>query len=391
MDANQLKLDDKQYVANTYGRFDLVLTSGKGCEVIDSDGKTYLDFTSGIGVNSIGYCDESWTQAVSNQAKTLAHTSNLYYTEPCVKLAKTLCQKTGMKKVFFANSGAEANEGAIKTVRKYSFDKYGEGRSKIITLVNSFHGRTMATLTATGQDSFHNYFFPFVGDFDYAVANDMSSVKEKCDDTVCAIMIEMVQGEGGVIALDKDFVKQLEAFCHEKDIMLVVDEVQTGMGRTGTLLAYMQFDISPDVVTLAKGLGGGLPIGAVMFADSTQNTLTAGMHGSTFGANPIVCAGANAVLEKLSDEFIQAVSVKSQKLVNGLLKLKKVKTVDGLGLMLGIELEGDLEAKDVVAAAMSKGLLVLTAKHKVRLLPPLVVSEDEIDKALEIFAQILDN
>lgn len=388
MDANQLKIDDKQYVANTYGRFDLVLTSGSGCELTDSEGKKYLDFTSGIGVNSIGYCDETWISAVTNQANTLAHTSNLYYTEPCVKLAKTLCERTGMKKVFFANSGAEANEGAIKTVRKYSFDKYGEGRTKILTLVNSFHGRTMATLTATGQDSFHNYFFPFMPDFDYAIAN-MTIVKEKCDDSVCAIMIEMVQGEGGVIPLDKEFVKELAEFCKEKDIMLVVDEVQTGMGRTGSLLAYMKFGISPDVVTLAKGLGGGLPIGAVMFGDSTENTMTAGMHGSTFGANPIVCAGANAVMEKLSDEFIADVKVKSEKLVAGLLELQKVKSVDGLGLMLGIELEDGLEAKDIVAAAMNKGLLVLTAKHKVRLLPPLVVTEEEIDKALAIFKEIL--
>ncbi|MFI3141508.1 MAG: aspartate aminotransferase family protein [Clostridia bacterium] len=389
MDTKQLKIDDKNYVANTYGRFDLALVSGSGCTLTDSEGKTYLDFTSGIGVNSIGYCDESWVSAVSTQANTLAHTSNLYYTEPCVKLAKTLCERTNMKKVFFANSGAEANEGAIKTVRKYSFDKYGEGRTKILTLVNSFHGRTMATLTATGQDTFHNYFFPFLPDFDYAIANDMASIKEKCDDKVCAIMIEMVQGEGGVIPLDKDFVKELAEFCAEKDILLVVDEVQTGMGRTGSLLAYMQFDITPDVVTMAKGLGGGLPIGAVMFGEKTENTMSAGMHGSTFGANPIVCAGANAVLEKLTDEFIENVKTKSEKLVSELLKLEKVKSVDGLGLMLGIELTDGIEAKDVVAKAMQKGLLVLTAKHKVRLLPPLIVSDEQISEAIKILSEIL--
>ncbi|MBQ3048964.1 MAG: aspartate aminotransferase family protein [Oscillospiraceae bacterium] len=382
-----VELYDK-YVAHTYGRFALTAVSGSGVKCTDIDGKEYIDFTSGIGVNALGFCDEKWSEAVAEQSKKLNHTSNLYYTLPGGLLAKELCERSGMSCVFFGNSGAEANEGAIKAARAYSFKKYGEGRNKIISLVNSFHGRTVTTLAATGQDHFHQIFFPFTEGFEYATANDIDSVKALVDDSTCAVMMEMVQGEGGVIALDKDFVQAVRALCDEKDLILIVDEVQTGIGRTGKLFAYQNYDILPDVVSSAKGLGGGLPIGAVLMSEKTKDSLASGEHGSTFGANPICCAGGLAVLERLTDEFLAEVAAKGEYFRKKLLAMPKVVSVSGLGMMIGIQLEG-VAAKAVVAKCLEKGLMVLTAKDKVRLLPPLVIDYNDIDAGLEILENVL--
>ena len=284
---------DKQYVANTYARFPIELVSGKGALLKDSEGKEYIDLGSGIAVNAFGVADDEWLKAVTDQLSTLTHTSNLYFTEPCSTLAKMLCERTGMKKVFFSNSGAESNEGAIKCARKYSFMKYGEGRSKILTLNNSFHGRTVTTLAATGQDVFHNFFFPFTEGFGFIDANDPDALKMALEDcSVCALMMELIQGEGGVMPLEKSFVAEAEKLCREKDILLIIDEVQTGVGRTGSLFAFQQYGISPDIVTTAKGIGGGLPLGCVMFGEKTENVLVAGDHATTFGGNPVATAGA---------------------------------------------------------------------------------------------------
>ncbi len=385
METKTIKERDKTYIANTYQRYDLLLEKGKGA-LLYGEGKEYLDFGGGIAVNVFGAGDTEWVKAVNAQAKRLAHTSNLYYTEPSVELAELLCEKTKLSKVFFSNSGAEANECAIKAARKYSFDKYGKGRFEIITLKNSFHGRTMATLTATGQDSFHNYFFPFLEGFVYAEA-DLEDVKDKINSGTAAVMIELVQGEGGVLALNAKFVQALSKLCAEKDILLIVDEVQTGTGRTGTLYAYMQYGITPEILTTAKGLGGGLPIGATLFSDKTGEVLTSGTHGSTFGANLIASAGALCVIKRLDDAFLKSVKAKGEYLKKKLLKLGKVKSVSGLGLMLGIEIEGD--AKAAVKSAMEKGLLILTAKDKLRLLPPLNISYRLLDKGVEILKEVL--
>ena len=379
---------DQKYIIGTYARFPVSIVSGKGSEVYDENGKRYIDMGSGIAVNTFGLCDKAWQKAVAEQAATLQHVSNLYYTSPQARLAKMLCEKSGMKKVFFGNSGAEANEGAIKAARAYSFKKYGEGRNKIISLVNSFHGRTVTTLAATGQDHFHQIFFPFTEGFEYATANDIDSVKALVDDSTCAVMMEMVQGEGGVIALDKDFVQAVRALCDEKDLILIVDEVQTGIGRTGKLFAYQNYDILPDVVSSAKGLGGGLPIGAVLMSEKTKDSLASGEHGSTFGANPICCAGGLAVLERLTDEFLAEVAAKGEYFRKKLLAMPKVVSVSGLGMMIGIQLEG-AAAKAVVAKCLEKGLMVLTAKDKVRLLPPLVIDYEDIDAGLEILENVL--
>ena len=382
--------DTRQYLAATYGRNEIALKKGEGCTVWDEDGKRYLDFTSGIGVNSLGFCDALWAQAVSAQAHTLQHTSNLFYTQPGAQLAKTLCEATGMRKVFFANSGAEANEGAIKTARKYAHDRYGEKRWKILTLKNSFHGRTMATLSATGQEGFHQNFAPFPEGFSYVPANELGALEAALDESVCAVLLELIQGEGGVVPLEPAYVKAAAALCRERDVLLMVDEVQTGIGRTGTLLACEQYGIVPDVATLAKGLGGGLPIGAVLFGEKTQEVLGAGDHGSTFGANPVVCAGANAVLDRLTPSFLSDVRKKGEKLRAGLLELPRVTGVTGLGLMLGVSLEASMEAKAVLRSAAERGLLCLTAKARLRLLPPLVVSEEEIEAALSILRGVLE-
>ena len=380
------KLDDT-YVMHTYGRYNVAIDHGKGAICYDPAGKSYIDFTSGIGVNSLGFADEGWVAAVTAQLNKLQHISNLYYTEPCVLAAKLICEKSGMKKVFFGNSGAEANEGVIKAARKYSFQKYGEGRSKIVALENSFHGRTMAALSATGQNVYHNFFFPFVDGFVFAKANDTEDTISQLTDDVCAVMMELVQGEGGVMPLEKEYVQAVYAACQEKDILFIVDEVQTGVGRTGTFYSYQQFGIQPDLVSSAKGLGGGLPIGAVLFGEKTQDTLIPGDHGSTFGGNPVVCAGAVEVLNRMVENFLQNVTAQGRNTREEIEKMPHVTSVAGMGMMLGIEL--DIDVKPVVTALMENGLLVLTAKHKMRLLPPLNIAQTELEKGLSILKNTL--
>ncbi len=374
----------------TYGRYNVVLEQGENRTATDENGKTYLDFGSGIGTNSLGFCESDWVDAVTSQAKKLQHTSNYYYTEISALFAEKLMSLSKMSKVFFGNSGAEANECAIKIARKYSFDKYGNvGRNKIITLVNSFHGRTLATLSATGQDSFHNYFFPFVEGFEHALANNIDDLSAKIDDKTCAIMVEFIQGEGGVIALDKEFVDFIAKICEEKDILFIADEVQTGVGRTGKFLACEHYGVKPNVITLAKGLAGGLPIGACLADEKCETVLTAGTHGSTFGGNPICCAGGLSVLDKISqDNFLSEVSRKAEYLRNRLLSLDEVEELSGIGLMIGITLKTKT-ASDVCKAGLDEGLLLLTAKDKLRLLPPLTISLFEIEKGIDILKKIL--
>lgn len=391
MDSEKVIKRDNEYVLHTYNRSPIVLEKGHGLYAEGPEGQKYLDFTSGIGVNSLGYCDLAWAEAVSQQAHKLQHTSNLYYTAPCGKLAKKLCKRTGMSKVFFGNSGAEANEGAIKAARKYSVDHYGKDRYNVITLVNSFHGRTLATLTATGQDVFHKDFGPFPANFGYIPANDFDTFKAAVDDSVCAVMMEMVQGEGGVVALDTDYVQSVADYCHAHDILIIVDEVQTGVGRTGTFLACEQFGLKPDLVTLAKGLGGGLPIGAVLASKKVADTMGPGSHGSTFGGNPVVCAGGCAVLDAMDDAFMRNVNARAAQLREGLASLPHVASVSGMGLMVGIAFADDVKAADVRAACERKGLLVLTAKTRLRLLPPLILSEADVAKALAILDDVLSS
>lgn len=380
---------DKQYVANTYGRFPVAIKEGKGALCKDFDGKEYIDFSSGIGVNSLGFCNDGWIEAVTKQLTTLQHISNLYYTEPCINAAKLLCEKTGMKKVFFSNSGAESNEGAIKCARKYSYTKYGDGRNKVITLINSFHGRTVTTLAATGQDVFHKYFFPFTEGFEYVEANNIAALKKALDGSVCAVMMELIQGEGGVMPLDKDYVKEVEKLCNENDIILIADEVQTGVGRTGKLFCFQNYDITPDVVTTAKGIGGGLPLGCVMFSEKTENVLTAGDHATTFGGNPVATAGAEYILRTMDDDFLNAVEKKGEYMREKILSMPHVVGIDGLGLMMGIRLDDSVISSDIVKKGIEKGVLLLTAKAKVRLLPPLNITYDEIDRGLEALKEAL--
>lgn len=389
MDFDTLKAKDRSYIVNTYARFDVGLQKGSGATCIDAAGKSYVDFGSGIGVNSLGYCDKGWVAAVTDQLKQLQHCSNLYYSEPDVRLAEKLCILTGYHQVFFGNSGAEANECAIKTARKRSFDKYGAGRHKIISLVNSFHGRTITTLSATGQDVFHQYFYPFTEGFDYAAANDFSDLQSKADDTVCAIMMELIQGEGGVMPLEQDFVDVVKLLCEQRDITLIVDEVQTGIGRTGHLLACEHYGLKPDLVTLAKGLGGGLPIGAVLMTEEYASVLGAGMHGTTFGGNPVVCAGGIEVLNRVADKhFLDEVTQKGKYIRQKLSEVSEVVGVDGIGLMLGIRLKSK-KAADVAKACVANGLLILTAKEKLRMLPPLTITRQEMDTGLRILTDIL--
>ncbi|MDE6036385.1 MAG: aspartate aminotransferase family protein [Ruminococcus sp.] len=379
-----------RHVMQSYGRYPLVMQNGNGRKCTDENGKEYIDFGSGIGVNSLGFCDEKWVKNVCEQVKSLQHTSNYYYTEVQADFAGKLCEMTGYDSVFFCNSGAEANECAIKIARKYSFDKYGMGRHNIITLVNSFHGRTIATLSATGQEVFHNYFFPFVEGFINVEANNIDDLKDKLDDTVCAVMIEYIQGEGGVNVLDKDFVNAVYELCAEKDVLVIADEIQTGVGRTGKFLAGERFGQKADITTLAKGIAGGLPMGACLTTGKCSNVLTAGTHGSTFGGNPIACAGGLAVLERLSDKkFLESVSEKAEIFINRLSKCSKVKSVTGMGLMIGIEVRHKKSA-DIARKALDRGLLVLTAKDKVRLLPPLTISEQEIADGLDILIDIME-
>ena len=374
---------DKEYVANTYARFPLQLVSGKGSLLYDNDGKEYIDLGTGIAVNTFGVADEEWVNVVSAQAAQLSHVSNLYYSQPCAILAEKLCKRTGMKKVFFSNSGAEANECAIKTARKCAQDKKGMEYFNIITLKNSFHGRTVTTLAATGQDVFHTMFNPLTDGFLYANANDIESVKALVNANKCAaIMFEIVQGEGGVMPLDVEFVKQLAEIAEKEDILLIADEVQIGNGRSGKLYGYMNYGIIPDIVTTAKGLAGGLPLGATLFGEKTENVLTSGTHGSTFGGNPICCAGAINVLDRIDDELLDGVQKRSKIIFDTLTGAEGIKAISGMGLMLGIETEKD--AGEVVAKCMKNGVLVLKAKNKVRLLPALNIPIELLTKALEV-------
>lgn len=389
MDSEKVIKRDNDYVLHTYGRNPIVLEKGHGLHVEGPEGQTYLDFTSGIGVNSLGYCDIDWAEAVSTQAHKLQHSSNLYYTAPCGKLAKKLCKRTGYDKVFFGNSGAEANEGAIKAARKYSYDHYGKDRSTIITLVNSFHGRTIATLTANGQEVFHQFFGPFNEGFQYAPAGDIEALTELVDRHTCAVMLELVQGEGGVVALDPEYVQAVRRLCDEKDLVLIVDEVQTGVGRTGTFLCCEHYSLKADIVTLAKGLGGGLPIGAILMTDKIAEGMGPGTHGSTFGGNPVVCAGGNVVMDRIDAGFLANVNERAVQLRAGLAKLPHIKSISGIGLMVGIEFMDGIKAADVLAACREKGLLVLTAKTRLRLLPPLTLTENDVNEALTILNDVL--
>ncbi len=383
MDIKQL---DRDYIMPTYGRFDLCITSGKGSTLFDENGKKYIDFGTGIAVNTFGACDEEWKNAVVEQIGKIQHTSNLYYSEPCAKLAEILCKRTGMKKVFFGNSGAEANECAIKGARKFGTDK-NPNKNVIITLKDSFHGRTVTTLSATGQDVFHKNFTPFTEGFVHVKANDVDELKAAINENVCAIMIEIVQGEGGVNTLSKEYLEEIEKITTENDILLVVDEVQTGNGRTGKLYGYMNFGLTPDIVSTAKGLAGGLPMGATMFGERVENILPAGTHGSTFGGNPVCANAAISVINRVDEKLLSEVSKKSEYIISRLEKMENVKSVSGLGFMLGVDIEGD--SKAVVNKCIEKGLLVLTAKTKIRLLPALNISYEEIDAGLDILESVL--
>lgn len=386
MSFEELKNKDSQYIANTYNRFSADMERGEGATLYSEDGKKYVDFGSGIAVNSFGINDEEWKTAVIAQINRIQHASNLYYTRPQAELAELLCERTGAKKVFFSNSGAEANECAIKVARKYSYDKYGERRFRIVTLKNSFHGRTMATLSATGQDAMHHYFMPFLDGFDYAEPT-FAGVREKCSDKTCAVLLELVQGEGGVRALDEEEVKKIEKFCKKQDILLMIDEVQTGNGRTGSLYAYMQYGIEPDVVSTAKGLAGGLPLGATMLFDKCKGVFGAGDHGSTFGGNPIACAGALSILKRIDKDLLLEVQGKSAYLFTHLGRIKNVISVTGMGLMIG--LETTKSAREIAEKCLERGLIVLTAKNKVRLLPPLNIKKEEMDFCIKILNEVI--
>jgi len=379
---------DKQYIANTYARFPVQLVGGKGSLVCDETGKEYIDLGTGIAVNSFGIADDEWKAAVVAQLDKIQHTSNLYYSEPCARLAQVLCEKTGMKKVFFSNSGAEANECAIKAARKYGELKKGKDCYTVITLKNSFHGRTITTLSATGQDVFHEHFTPMTEGFVYATANDLDEVKTLAKThNCCAVMIELVQGEGGVMALDPDYVTALAEFTKTEDMLLIVDEVQTGNGRMGSLYAYMQYGIVPDVVTTAKGLGGGLPIGATLLGARAQDLFTAGLNGSTFGGNPVACAGALSIINRLDETLLKGVREKSEYIFNELSGAKGVVSVSGKGLMIGIECEKD--ASEIIAKCMERGVLVIKAKNKVRLLPALNIPLRQLKKAIQILKEVI--
>ena len=380
---SELQRLDKQYVAGTYNRFPVEISHGKGSEVYSTDGKRYIDMGSGIGVTAFGIADEVWQQAVTDQLSRVQHMSNLYYTEPCAKLAELLCTKTGMKKVFFSNSGAEANECAIKVARKYAAEKKGAEYSTVITLQNSFHGRTLTTLAATGQEHYHELFQPLTPGFVHAPAGDVEALRKLvATHKTAAILIECVQGEGGVIRLDADYVKAVAELAAQEDILLMVDEVQTGNGRTGKLYAYMHYGIMPDVVTTAKGLGGGLPIGAALLGEKVENVLGFGDHGSTYGGNPVCCAGAVSVLSRIDDTFLNEVQAKSQFVFSALAGAEGVEAVSGMGLMIGIQTAKP--AAEVVKACMEQGVLCLTAKNKVRLLPALNIPMELLSEAIEI-------
>ena len=390
MTFEELRAMDEAYVMHTYGRFPVDIDHGEGATLYSLSGKKYIDFTSGIGVNSLGYGNPKWIAAITGQIGKLGHISNLFYTQPGAMLAKALCTRTGMSKAFFGNSGAEANEAMIKVARKYSFDKYGKGRSTILTLNHSFHGRTMATLTATGQPHYHDYFFPFVEGFRYADPT-LESIQAQAGEDVCGVMIELIQGEGGVRPLDKDMVQALAKLCREKDWLLLVDEVQTGIGRTGTLFAYQQFDLQPDVVTFAKGIAGGLPLGGILTNEKCAGVLVPGTHGSTFGANPVSTAAGLAVMDTMDQSFLDQVMEKGAYLRAGIQALgcPELGDVVGMGLMLGIDVTGGRTNKELAALLIDHGLLCLTAGDRLRLLPPLVITKDEMDQGLAILKQTL--
>ena len=384
MDTQKL---DQTYIANTYARFPVTIVKGKGSLVWDDTGKEYIDLSTGIAVDIFGVADEEWMAAVSKQLGTLQHISNLYYTEPCVKLAQMLCEKTGMKKVFFGNSGAEANECAIKAARKWSEEKKGKDYSTIITLKNSFHGRTITTLAATGQDVFHHDFTPLTEGFVYAEPNDLANLEQLIKANKCAaVMMEVVQGEGGVIPLTQEFVKGAAQLAAEQDLLLICDEVQIGNGRSGKLYGYMHYGITPDIVSTAKGLGGGLPLGATLLGEKVQDVLTPGSHGSTFGGNPVCCAGALSILHRLDGPLLQSVQEKSDFIVKALTGAKGVRSVTGLGLMLGVETERPV--KDVISECMARGVLVISAKNKVRLLPALNIPMAQLEQAVSVLKDV---
>jgi len=386
---SQVIKDDKVYIAGTYNRFPVEIEKGEGSVVYSPDGKRYIDMGTGIGVTAFGIADKEWQKAVTAQLGLVQHTSNLYYTKPCVDLARLLCEKSGMKKIFFANSGAEANEGAIKAARKYAAEKKGEEYYTIVTLVNSFHGRTVTTLAATGQEHYHQMFKPLTDGFVHTPANDIASLESTVKaNKVAAIMIECIQGEGGVLALNADFVKAVADICAKEDILLIVDEVQTGNGRTGKMYAYMNYGITPDIVTTAKGLGGGLPIGAVMLGEKVQNVYGFGDHGSTFGGNPVCCAGAVSIISRIDDNLLSEVNQKSKYIFDRISSAKGVESVSGMGLMIGIKTVKP--AGEVVSKCMEKGVLCLTAKDKVRLLPALNIPKDILKEAIDVIVAVCE-
>ena len=391
MNFEQIKQLEDQYVIHSYARCPVAFDHGKGATLWDTEGKEYIDFTAGIAVTALGHGDEGWVNAITTQAAKLGHISNIYYTEPYAKVAEKLCTRTGMSKVMFGNSGAEANEAMIKLARKYSYDKYGKGRGTIITLHNSFHGRTITTLAATGQDKFHDYFFPFTEGFRYADANDMESIDAVAGHDVCGIMFELVQGEGGVLPLDKEFVQKVAELCAKRDWLLLIDEVQTGVGRTGSLFAFQQYGIQPDVVSFAKGIAGGLPFGGIMANEKCAGVFTPGTHGTTFGGNPVAAAAACYVLDTLTDDFLLQVQEKGDYLRGQIeaMGLPCLGATRGLGMMIGVEVKGDKTNRELMAKLLEHGLMCLTAGPGLRLLPPLTITKEEMDKGLSIMKAAL--
>jgi len=392
MTTNEIKSLDKQSVMQTYARFDVAIERGEGATLYSPEGKEYIDFSSGIGVASVGYGNKKWVDAICSQALKLQHISNLYYSEPYAKLADILTKRTGMKNVFFANAGADANEGMIKLARKYSFDKHGKGRSTIITLHQSFHGRTITTLAATGQDVFHNYFFPFTEGFKHVEANSIEALENELTDDVCAILIELVQGEGGVLPLEPLYVEKVAALCKSQDLLLLVDEVQTGVGRTGTLFAFEQYGIAPDVMSFAKGIAGGLPMGGIIANEKCSEVLVAGTHATTFGGNPVAAAGAIEVLSQLDDKVLAEVGKKGEYIKEKIKSwnIPAINEIRGKGLMLGISLSGKVP-KEIAQTCIENGLLILTAgSDALRMLPPLIITYDELDKGLAILKRTLE-
>lgn len=389
MNFEKIKEQADNALMPTYAHQNAAIVRGKGATLEDADGREFIDFTSGIGVVSLGFADEKWAEAVAAQAKSVQHISNLYYNPTVAEFAEKLCEKSGFERVFLCNSGAEANECALKLARKYSFDRYGEGRNTVITLKNSFHGRTMATLTATGQDHYHNFFFPFNEGFKYAEAGNIKELDETADEKVCAVVMELIQGEGGVMPIDPEYVKAAAEICGERDILLIFDEVQTGVGRTGYFYLWEKYGIRPDILTSAKGLGNGLPIGACLCKKELSGVLTPGTHGTTFGGNPIACAGGLEVLKRVDDKLLSEVKEKGEYIRNKLSKIPEVDFIRGEGLMIGIGLKTKTAA-EVCGKCTENGLLILTAKALLRMLPPLTISYEEIDKGIEILKNVLE-